>query len=106
MNQITKEQALTSNEFHYGTCTVKRVERWRRNGKTQVWKTRPDEWRIPVKYGLRNYNNIWHNSKSIYDWHAAEDCPLTKHVDYPHFPGDLYDCPACEVMPNNNLDKD
>ena len=20
-----------------------------------------------------------------------------KHVDYPHFPGTLYDCPACEA---------
>ena len=71
---ITKEQAMTASEFHFGTCTVKRIERWRRNGKTQTWKTRPDEWRIPVKYGLRNYWNIWHDSP--YDWHTAEDCPL------------------------------
>lgn len=21
----------------------------------------------------------------------------TKHADYPHFPGMLYDCPACEA---------
>ena len=24
-------------------------EVWRRNGKTQTWKTRPNEFRVPVK---------------------------------------------------------
>lgn len=27
--------------------------RLRRNGQTKLWKTRPDEFRIPVKAGLR-----------------------------------------------------
>ena len=30
----------------------------RRNGKTQQWKTRPSEFRIPVKYGLYVYDAV------------------------------------------------
>ena len=30
----------------------------RRNGKTQTWKTRPGEFRIPVKYGFRGYGAL------------------------------------------------
>ena len=31
---------------------------WRRNGKTKLWKTRPDDFRVPIKYGLREYSYI------------------------------------------------
>lgn len=30
----------------------------RRNGRTQTWKTRPDEYSIPVKAGLRSCARI------------------------------------------------
>lgn len=30
----------------------------RRNGKTQLWKTRPGEFRIPVKIGFRSFGAI------------------------------------------------
>ena len=82
---ITKEQALTANEFHYRECQrivgprggVKLIQEiWRRNGKTQTWKTRPSEWRIPVKYGLFDYGRIL--DRDSYLWHTAEDCPLDK----------------------------
>lgn len=33
-------------------------KRWRRNGRTKTWKTRPGEFRIPVKHGLRSYGYI------------------------------------------------
>ncbi len=39
--------------------------RWwrvRRNGKTQTWKTRPDEFRIPVKAGFRACGELTHQS--------------------------------------------
>lgn len=32
--------------------------RARRNGKTRTWKTRPTEFMIPVKQGLRNFGYI------------------------------------------------
>jgi len=30
----------------------------RRNGRTQTWKTRPKDYRIPVKAGLRLYSEL------------------------------------------------
>lgn len=34
----------------------------RRNGKTQTWKTRPSEFRIPIKAGIRTYGDITHRN--------------------------------------------
>lgn len=55
---ITKEQAVNSSyrdEFLHKT--LKNADgsavRCRVNGKCKVWKTRPDDFRLPVKYGLR-----------------------------------------------------
>lgn len=73
---VTKEQALTANEFHYGTCTHEHVERWRRNGATQTWKRNTLRFRIPVKHGLYVYGNISNENQGHY--HTAEDCPLLK----------------------------
>lgn len=83
---ITKEQALTAREFHVTTAgyciehvgprggvTIKQ-EVWRRNGATQTWVTRPDDFRIPVKHGLRHYGQIHENNAD--GFHTAEDCPL------------------------------
>lgn len=30
------------------------------NGKCKIWKTRPNEFRLPVKYGLYEYGYITH----------------------------------------------
>jgi hypothetical protein len=88
---ITKEQALTmhwSTEIHYTgrhQCTrtvgkrggiTERITRVRINGSAQTWKTRPNEWRLPVKYGMREYTSITHHDAG--DWHVAADCPLAK----------------------------
>ena len=55
---ITKQQAVNSHyrqEFHH--VTLKNADgtpvRCRVNGKCKTWKTRPTEFRLPVKYGLR-----------------------------------------------------
>jgi len=80
---VTKQEALTAGEFHYGECkrivgkrggiTLK-IETWRRNGATQTWKTRPDEFRVPIKYGLYNYSEITH--RNALEFHTADTCPL------------------------------
>lgn len=57
---ITKDQAMTANMF-YDVSEKNRdgsPVRWRRNGKTKTWKTRPDDFRIPVKHGLYDYGTI------------------------------------------------
>lgn len=71
---ITKEQALTSQVFHMeNACTPLRQARWRRNGKTTTWKTRPNDFVIPVKHGLYEYGRI--TGSMAGSWHAEEDCP-------------------------------
>ncbi|MFA5136942.1 MAG: hypothetical protein WC489_06175 [Patescibacteria group bacterium] len=34
------------------------AQRWRVNGKVQTWKTRPQEVRVPLKYGLYTYGEL------------------------------------------------
>lgn len=80
---LTKQDVLTSQEFHYGTC--KRIvgprggvtivcERWRANGRVKTWKSRPDDYSLPVKHGMRTYGTITPRNAS--SMHAAKDCPL------------------------------
>lgn len=80
---LTRSQVFGCDEFHVGYCTryigprggvVIKSEVWRRNGSTKYWKTRPDEFRIPVKHGLRDYGYI--DQDNANQVHAAEDCPL------------------------------
>ena len=71
---------LDANEWHENGCTVSRGTsgraaprvigqyRWRRNGRTQTWKTRPEDFRIPIKYGMRSYDEIApHNVDRFHD---------------------------------------
>lgn len=82
---VTKEQALSADVFHYGECSRStgprggervHVEQWRRNGSTQTWKTRPDEFRVPIKYGMRSYSQLTDYNAS--EFHAEADCPLKR----------------------------
>lgn len=63
---ITKEQAMTVNNFVH--VEAKNADgtllRARRSGKTQTWKTRPDEFKVPVKHGLRDSFYITQNEAS------------------------------------------
>ena len=53
---ITKIQAMTVRHFTH--VTLKNADgtplRARAHGKCQTWKTRPEEFKLPVKYGLRD----------------------------------------------------
>lgn len=44
------------------------------SGKCQTWKTRPDEFRLPVKHGLYENGAVTHLNKN--DFHLAGECPL------------------------------
>lgn len=70
MKDITKEIALNATEFFHRSMSNKGKTplKVRRNGKTQVWKTRPNEFRIPVKYGLYEYYNI--TDKNCHEWYV------------------------------------
>ena len=83
---ITKQQAQSlgwNAEIHYGECkksvgprggvTISQV-RCRPNGACQTWKTRPAEFRLPIKSGMRDYGEITHRTAELF--HVAADCPL------------------------------
>jgi len=90
---ITKAQAIALGNYelcediHYtgnhdcsrhigprGGVTEK-VTRVRVSGKCKTWKTRPNEFRLPVKYGMYESSYITHTDAG--DWHLESDCPLT-----------------------------
>lgn len=53
------ETALDGGRL-YGCANSNRAVWWklRRNGQTKKWKTRPDDFRIPVKMGLRTCGQV------------------------------------------------
>jgi hypothetical protein len=81
---LTMQEALEADYFHYGPVCAQiigprsgityRVERYHRNGRTQTWRTRPTEYRVPVKYGLRGYGQITHHDADRF--HPASRCPI------------------------------
>ena len=80
---ITKQDAMTKRYFHCGECTkvvgprggVKMYrEEWRANGACKTWKTRPDEFRLPIKHGLYDFSYITQSNAGLF--HTADDCPL------------------------------
>lgn len=85
---ITRQEAIEGREFHAGQC-IKTVgprggvkisqEVWRRNGKTQQWKTRPEDFRLPVKFGLYGYAQI--TPANAIEVHLADSCPINAYGD-------------------------
>lgn len=74
MKALTKELALKADVFYHVELKNKSDNtplRVRRNGKTQTWKTRPDEFRVPVKYGLYAYANITNDNMN--EWQVNDD---------------------------------
>ena len=72
---ITKEQAVNFNgnmTLHH--LSLKNADgtpvRVRVNGKCKVWKTRPAEFRLPVKYGLKQCFYI--TPENAEEWEVAE----------------------------------
>lgn len=70
---ITKELAMQAEyrqEFHHKSVinTDGSPMRCRVNGKCKVWKTRPDEFRLPVKYGLKSCFYITEENANEWDF--------------------------------------
>jgi hypothetical protein len=64
------------------------VTRVRISGKCQTWKTKPDDFRVPVKYGMYESSAIdQHNAA---DYHVPFDCPIRQE----QIASGL--CPACD----------
>lgn len=87
---VTKEQAIAAHthgtEFHFGPCKIfvgprggrkVKIETWRTNGACKTWKTRPDEFSLPIKYG---FNGPYHyiTNRNASEFHLANDCTPTE----------------------------
>lgn len=68
-------------EFHAGTCVVEIGPRggektltatWRISGQLKQWKTQPNEFRLPIKFGLYDNYQIDHNN--LHMFHASDEC--------------------------------
>lgn len=81
---MTQADILGAQAFHANGChtdppgprggrATSHVNVWRRAGATQTWKTRPGEFRIPVKFGLYGYGAITHENAHLF--HVATECP-------------------------------
>lgn len=78
---ITKEQAMTHRgEFWHmymknadGTPT-----RCRANGKCMTWKSKPEAWKLPVKYGLKDY--FYLTPGSAYEWCLPANWPVEHQI--------------------------
>ena len=68
---MTKDEALKANNFEHLTAKNKNGTplRARRNGKTKTWKTRPDEFSVPAKYGMYGYFYITHENAN--EWKVS-----------------------------------
>lgn len=64
MNQAQMEYALDHGEL-YAEMSNGRWWKIRRNGKTKTWKTRPGEFQIPIKAGLKSYGYLDHTGVGV-----------------------------------------
>jgi hypothetical protein len=62
MKTVTKETMATRFEHISLKNSDKSPVQAKRNGKTQTWKTRPNEFKIPAKRGLYDYFYIDQNN--------------------------------------------
>jgi len=113
---VTREQAIEAGaqwghaEFHYtGRHDCARtvgprggvymtVSTVRVSGRCKTWKTRPADFRLPVKYGLYESSAI--EAHNAADFHLAEECPLSSRTTtaVESYGQDAADGAACRAM--------
>lgn len=83
---VSKDEALTLDEWHLNGCTrtvgprggvTIRTVTWRRNGVTKTWKRDPSRFAVPIKYGFghgaANYGYLTNDNAD--QFHAPDLCP-------------------------------
>lgn len=77
--KITPNTALTANHFWHRTVKYadgRTAYQARRNGATKTWRSRPGEFRIPIKIGFRDYGYI--DNRNADEWSATPIPTLPK----------------------------
>lgn len=61
---ITRVQAL---ELKHGNIIIDIYGKsWRVKGKIQTWKTRPEDFKIPIKHGLYTYGYLTKHNNDLF----------------------------------------
>jgi len=79
--KVTAQTAQTASHFWHRKLKYaggRRALEVRRNGATKTWKTRPGEFKTPVKYGMYEYFYI--TDKNADDWSTQPIPDLTEPV--------------------------
>jgi hypothetical protein len=68
---ITREQALQigwgETIYAIGCANADGTpQRWRKNGKVKTWKTRPNDFSMPIKRGLREYYYLDNSTMDLF----------------------------------------
>lgn len=91
---ITLDQAMTLRTFYH--ATLRNADGTallaRRNGGTRRWKTRPDDFRVPVKCGLRQCFHITQNNAD--EW-LPDDPTLSPPMAAQHRLANPHQCSFC-----------
>lgn len=68
---ISKAEALTATHFEHvkNKGSDKQPVRCRATGKCQVWVTRPNDFKLPVKHGM--HNNFYITLDNAHEWIAV-----------------------------------
>lgn len=68
---LTKQQAIDGQTFQHVRLKDSRggALQCRASGKCQTWKTRPNDFKLPVKYGL--YQSFYITHSNAHDWQPA-----------------------------------
>ena len=75
LHHLTRAQIETALDAGYLEASMSNGRHWRirRNGKTKLWATRPDEFRIPVKAGLKSTGYI--HESNLHAYRVSPDAP-------------------------------
>ena len=83
---MTRAQAIEAggkyhSELHYGECKTvvgprggekHKIEIWRVNGACKLWKTRPERFMLPIKWGFKGpYSYVTENNAALF--HLADE---------------------------------
>lgn len=77
--KVTPNTAMTANTFYHRTVKYadsRTAYQARRNGATKTWRTRPNEFRIPIKIGFRGYGYI--DNRNANEWSVTPIPTLPK----------------------------
>ena len=68
VNPVTKLDTNGRMIHHYTDIKLAdKVIKWCANGKCKTWKTRPNEFKLPIKHGLYDYGYITHENAHLFE---------------------------------------